>query len=249
MTDAPDLTPEQDAVRRLLADARHDAPTPPEVVAHLDATLASLVADRGEAPAASDAPSRPAPVADLAARRRRMAGIGLLAAAAVVVAGVAIGQGLPRMSSDDSAAGSAADGDMSTSQERDFGSQEDSGGADSGGAESESGAAEMGPESLKSTAPSPGAAYPTLSTADADLDQQLLGLRSDAGARRNPLASPSQPDAFCMLGIGPGRRLAAEIDGQPGVVVYSPRSGDAQEVALFVCGDGEPVRTLFLPLP
>ena len=60
MTDAPDLTPEQDAVRRLLADARHDGPTPPEVVARLDDTLASLVAERGEAPlAAGRSPHRP----------------------------------------------------------------------------------------------------------------------------------------------------------------------------------------------
>ena len=40
------LPPEQEAVRRLLADARHDGPTPPEVVARLDATLASLAAER-----------------------------------------------------------------------------------------------------------------------------------------------------------------------------------------------------------
>ena len=49
MTDSPDLTPEHDAVRRLLADARHDGPTPPEVVARLDETLAALVADRSPA--------------------------------------------------------------------------------------------------------------------------------------------------------------------------------------------------------
>ena len=47
MTQPPDhptgLPPEQEAVRRLLADARHDGPTPPEVVARLDAALSSVV--------------------------------------------------------------------------------------------------------------------------------------------------------------------------------------------------------------
>ena len=45
MTD-PALPPEQEAVRGLLAEARHDGPTPPEVVARLDETLASLRAER-----------------------------------------------------------------------------------------------------------------------------------------------------------------------------------------------------------
>jgi hypothetical protein len=245
MTDAPDLTPEQDAVRRLLADARHDGPTPPEVVARLDDTLAALVADRGPAPLAGEEHRPSAPVVDLGARRRRMAGVGLLAAAAVVVAGVAIGQGLPGMSGSDDA-GSTASSDMSTSQEQDAGAPQDSSGNDSGGAaDSESGAAETGPESLKSTAPAPDAAAPTLSTTDTDLDQELLDLQPLAGARR----SATVYDGFCLSGIGPGRRLAAEVDGQPGVVVYRPRSGDAREVAIFVCGSGEPVLTLDLPLP
>ena len=78
------LPPEQDAVRRLLADARHTGPPPPEVVARLDETLAALGRRAGDdarrALAAAASPTS-------AARRRRVAGIGLLAAAAVVVAG------------------------------------------------------------------------------------------------------------------------------------------------------------------
>jgi hypothetical protein len=52
-----------------------------------------------------------------------------------------------------------------------------------------------------------------------------------------------------MRGVGPGRRLLVEVDGQPGAVLYQPPSGDAQGVAIFVCGNGEPVRTLTLPAP
>ena len=122
MTDPTALPPEHEAVRRLLADARHDGPTPPEVVARLDETLASLVADRRDAPQ-----PHLAPVVDLGARRRRLAGMGLLAAAAVVVAGVAIGQGLPgTQSSGDS--GSAAGGDSAASAERDSSANDDDGG-------------------------------------------------------------------------------------------------------------------------
>ncbi|MCW2737850.1 hypothetical protein, partial [Nocardioides sp.] len=164
--------------------------------------------------------------------------------AAVVVAGVAVGQALPRMSgSDDAATSSAAGGDTATGQERGLSDDsDDSGGSDAGGGASDS--REMAPQTKQDAS-----AVPTVSTADADLDQELLALRPDVGARRSTLVAPEEPDAFCVLGIGPGRRLAAEVDGQPGVIVYKPRSGDAQEVAVFVCGNGEPVRTLVLPLP
>lgn len=235
MTDAPDLTPEQDAVRRLLADARHDGTTPPEVVERLDATLAALVSERQEAPAA--------PVVDLGARRRRVAGIGLLAAAAVVVAGVAIGQGLPQMSGDDAEAGSTADGDASTTRERE---PDDSG---QGGSDAGSSDSQLAPESLKSTAPTPEDVYPTLSSLAGDLEGALLDLRSTDPA---PSAEAGGVDALlaCDLrGIGGGRRVAAEVDGQDGVVVFRRPSGDLQDVAVYVCGDSDPVRTLTLPAP
>ena len=234
MTDPTGLPPEQEAVRRLLADARHDGPTPPDVVARLDAVLASLAAERGESSPAEDAS---APVVDLGARRRRTAGIGLLAAAAVVVAGVAIGQGLPLQGSSDS--GSAAGGDSATS-ERDLS-------ADSGDA---AGSQEMAPQAKQSPD-----AVPTITTSDPDLAAQLADLEPDTGASRRTFGSSEQSqavpryDAFCMQGIGPGRRVAADVDGQPGVLVFTPPSGDAQEVRIYVCGDGEAVRSLFLPLP
>ena len=240
MSDAPDLTPEQDAVRRLLAEVRHDGPVPPAVVGRLDDTLASLVAERAETAAEASAP-----VVDLGARRRRTAGIGLLAAAAVVVAGVAIGQGLPQMSGgNDSSAGSAAESDMSTAQEPEGRDSEDSGGADGGSSDSQ-----LAPEAMKSTVPSPAAGYPTLSTLAGDLDGELLDLRSVDPERS---AEPGVPDtlATCDLGgAGPGRRVAAEVDGQAGAVVFRRPSGDLQDVAIYVCGDAVPVRTLTLPAP
>ena len=124
MTESSGLPPEQEAVRRLLADARHDGPPPPEVVARLDDTLADLVAEH------APADTSPGRVVDMGSRRRRMAGIGLLAAASVVVAGGAIGQVLPRGGGDasDSSAGSASDSSLAEAptSEDDGGSGSDS---------------------------------------------------------------------------------------------------------------------------
>ena len=240
MTDPTALPPEQEAVRRLLADARHDGPTPPEVVARLDATLAELAAERGESTPAE--PTR-APVVDLGARRRRMAGIGLLAAAAVVVAGVAIGQGLPPMGGG-SDAGSAADGDAATSQRE---LNDDAGGGSDSGAATES--EEVGPQSLKSGTPAPVGAYPTLSSGDVDLDDQLLSLRRSYEA---PMAESATPDlrSDCDLrGTGRGRRVLVEVDGLVGAVVFRRADGASQQVDLYVCGDPTAVRTLTLPAP
>jgi hypothetical protein len=249
MTDAPDLTPEQDAVRRLLAEARHDGSPPPEVVARLDDALASLVAERGDAPltgapghraASSVVPS----VVDLGARRRRTAGIALLAAAAVVVGGVAVGQVLPRMAGSDDA-GSVAGGDTATSESRGLGAQEDSGGGSDGGSSD----AQLGPESLKSTAPVPDAAYPTLSSLAGDLDDDLLDLRARDSARTAEPGDASALGGCDVPGIGRGRRIVAQVDGQVGLVVFRRPHGATQQADLYVCSSPDPVRTLSLPAP
>jgi hypothetical protein len=79
-----ELTPAQEQrVRRLLAEARHDEPVPDDVAARLDDVLARLAAERAGSDHGATAP------VDLAAhaRRRRRLGAGLLVAAAAVVAG------------------------------------------------------------------------------------------------------------------------------------------------------------------
>lgn len=247
MTDAPDLPPEQDAVRRLLADARHRGATPPEVVTRLDEVLAGLVADRTPGTPASPedttAPTPPvAPVVDLGARRRRLAGVGLLAAAAVVVAGVAIGQVLPPTGGSDDSAASDAGGSAESFQD-----QQDQGGA---GADAQGGSSSQVAPQLKSGTAAPQPAPPSLSADDAGLADALLALRSTATSRR--AADPGTYDASGACTIptpGPGRRLVVEVDGEPGLVVYRrPAAGD-QTVALYVCGLADPVRSLTLPAP
>ena len=238
MTDSPRPTPEQEAVRRLLAESRHDGPTPPEVVARLDEALASLVAERGTAPLPSDEPV-PAPVADLGARRRRLAGVGLLAAAAVVVAGVALGQALPRSGDDTAGGGDTATADRGTSLAESARPDE--------GDDSSGGSAETAPESLKSTMVAPDAGLPTLSSVDPSLDQQVADLREDVA--RFQLGSTDALGRCELPATGSARRLAAQVDGQAGALVFQRPDGAAQRVAVYVCGVPEPVRTLTLPAP
>lgn len=121
MTD-PDRLPEhEEAVRRLLADARHDEPAPAEVVARLDDVLADLTAER----------RRAAPVVELgAARRRRRAASLVLAAAAVVAVGVGLDQVMSGVGQDASTSSTAGDADSET-----FRDPSESGGSTDDGAE------------------------------------------------------------------------------------------------------------------
>lgn len=245
MNDVPDLPPEHDAVRRLLADARHRGATPPEVVGRLDEVLAGLVAERTPGtplPAEEHADPAPqvAPVVDLGARRRRLASVGLLAAAAVVVAGVAIGQVLPTTGGSDDSAASDGGGASSTESLQDQGAA----GGDAGGSSSQ-----VAPQ-LKSQAVAPQPAPPSLSASDAGLADELVALRPTAVPRRAADLGVGDVSGTCSRGgTGPGRRVAVEVDGEPGLVVYRRPVADDQEVALYVCGVAGPVRTLTLPAP
>jgi hypothetical protein len=73
-------TPDEELVRRLLAEARHDEPMPADVAARLEGVLDDLAAERRPA----DVPVPPRRVHD--ARRRRRWAVGLVAAAAAVAA-------------------------------------------------------------------------------------------------------------------------------------------------------------------
>jgi hypothetical protein len=256
MSEPSGLPPEQEAVRRLLADARHDGPPPPDVVARLDETLASLTAERASqlaaGPAAGHDDRSPGRVVDLGSRRRRVAGIGLLAAASVVVAGVAIGQALPRDGNDSSGSSAGSQSDSSLAEAHaGGGSSGDSStgsGSDQGG---DSGSAsEPAPESLRSSPATPFAGVPSLSTADAGLEDQLLALRAKGATRRQQLATL---DALRGCDVPrPGRAaalVAAEVDGRTGVVVFRRPVGEAQGVELYECGEAVPVRTITLPAP
>jgi hypothetical protein len=255
MSESSGLPPEQDAVRRLLADARHDGPPPPDVVARLDETLASLVSERASESVSETTAGRttgnddrsPGRVVDLGSRRRRVASIGLLAAASVVVAGVALGQALPRGGDDagESSAGSASD--SSLAEPRDEGGDSS---ADAGGS---------GPDNLADSEArqpeesflQPGLTGPTLfSDDDEDIVPQLVALRPDVtdGSQR---LKTLQALRGCD-GVEPGPSAAvvsAQVDGESGLVVFRRPAGEFQDVELYACGNPVPLRTITLPAP
>ena len=235
------LTPQHDAVRRLLADARHTDVTPPEVVARLDDALAALVAERDAGTPASEeaGPVAPSTPVSIASRRRRVAGIGLLAAAAVVVAGLGLGQVLPRGGDDAGSADSATAG-----ASRDA-SADDSADSEGGLERSTEGSAGSGPESLRSYAPQSG--EPTLTSSDPALAGQLVRLRPQGVTFQGDASAVTSP---CLGPAGDGgRRVSVQLDGAPGVVVFRRPDGGTQRVELYTCAAPDPVRTLTVPAP
>ncbi|MDR6174261.1 hypothetical protein QE364_000758 [Nocardioides zeae] len=236
------------AVRRLLAEARHDEPVPPAVAARLDATLAGLRAERGgsTAPVAPPAlPPRPggdAPI-DLAAQRRRRRGSLLLAAAAaVVVVGVG-GVVVPRLggSGDDVTSfdsGGQSEGDPGTGQLPQQPSPE-------GNPEEE------GPDA--SALPPPTAEDRIVAAAGglAAYDGTLLdgdgrtlsssSLDDDLAALLGRVAADPEPAVPTGCGADPADGavgVVSELDGENVVVEVTPTPGGAA-VRVLGC-DGEP---------
>jgi hypothetical protein len=237
-----ELTPAQDdAVRKLLASARHTEPAPPDVVARLDAALAALNTDRLDTRA---------PVVTLASRRRRTAASLLLAAAAVVVAGVGIGQVLPSNdSASDSAGSTAAEVPESAMSDDDqMSAAEDSGGSAEADSGTGSGTDEKQSDSQMRTQSGAAAASPLATielTSDARLKPQVRALRPAA-----PFTSSYSADPACVLEPDAvGDHVSVTFDGDPGVLIYSAPVAGLQQVELYLCGQPGAVRSLRLRAP
>lgn len=251
----PVLDPETAAaVRRLLAEARHDEPAPPAVVARLDATLAGLRAERAAPPAPSaptppGLPPRPSgdvPV-DLAAHRRRRRGTLLLAAAAAVVAVGVGGVGVPQL-------GGSGDSSVSSDADSSPESQGDSG----AGQAPQQPAPDANAEEEPSTAPDPAVpertsearivvAADALATYEGSLlagDGRTLSsgsLDEDLAALLAAVAADPTPATPTSCGAGPADGavgVVSELDGENVVVEVTPTAGGA-DVRVLGC-DGEP---------
>jgi len=229
-----DLTPEEEQVRRLLADARHSEPMPEDVAARLDEVLAGL--REHPAPVVRTAPSG----ADLdAARRRRRVRSWVLAAAAVVVLGVGFNQvdwtGL-----------SAGDGDSASSD-----------------AVPDSAAGAEAPAESTEEDRDLRTAVRRLSSERFGEEVELLrATRATLSSDQAPLAA-SRPDGLdvfqdgeaeysvvCDLGrLGLGRAVPVRYDGERGWLVFRVPEGDTQVVDLYLCGRDEPTRSVTLPVP
>lgn len=247
MSDSHLSPDEDDAVRALLAAARHTDATPPDVVARLDAELAALTAERREERA-------PAPVVSLASRRRRTAATLVLAAAAVVVAGVGIGQVLPSTNSeDDASAGSAAD--TSTLEEAPMSAESDQ--ADGSDPETKAGSepdaggnseATQGETQLRVPASVP-VAVGALSSQTA-LKPQVRQVR--AAASRPASEQNYAADAACVLPPAESDEetvVSVTYDDVPGALVFRVPVAGAQQVDVFVCGETVAERSLTLRAP
>ena len=230
-----ELTPEQDeAVRRRLAEARHTGPIPADVAARLDEVLAGLSAEDAED--AEDA--APAPVLDLdtARRRRRNVGRVLVAAAAVIVAGVGIGQVVGTSgSSDDSSAGGAA----SVQQEAPDRGQ-------SQGIES----APAAPGTLAEQVP--------LQLTGDDLAQQVETQLTDLppAVQSQTLAGDSpalaDPSFSCQVSLDTAdgtRVIPAYVDGAAALLALGPAESGPQAARLVDCATGDDLASFDVTLP
>jgi hypothetical protein len=225
----PELTPDQEErVRRLLAEARHEGPIPDDVADRLDRVLGDL---------SRDEPSEEgrAGVVDLAARRRRRNAAALLAgAAAVIVAGFAVGQAIDVGDSADDAGSTAAE---PADREQSSDLAEAPGAGDAGG--------ESGAQALE-----PGAPLELHSkTLDQDVTDQL-SLARDTG-----VAKGTSPEALAAFGCataapaayGTGKFFAAYYDGIPALLALRPAAGETQRADVLECGTAAELGSVTLP--
>jgi hypothetical protein len=223
---------QQEQVRRLLAEARHDEPMPADVAERLDRVLADL----------ADEPGRSATVVRLADRRRRAARM-LVAAAAAVVVGVGGAQfvrGLGGSMESESTAGSAEEAPAASS--------------DAGAAAPEAlqgdGVSVTRPFELRSQRFARDARELQALTFDADATSE----DSDGGAPRGGAYDSSSLRRAAKQGMcepgdwGRGGFFPVVYDGAPGWMVLRPEAGDTQVADLFLCGSEQAVRSVTLPV-
>jgi hypothetical protein len=225
---------QQEQVRRLLAEARHDEPMPADVAERLDRVLAGL----------ADEPGRSATVVRLADRRRRAARM-LVAAAAVVAVGVGGAQfvsGMGGSMESESTAGSTEEEAPAAS-------------ADEGGAAPEAlqgdGVSITRPYELRSQRFARDAEELQALTFDADVASENDGdgaPRGGAAAYDSSLRRAAK-QSLCEPGDwGRGGFFPVVYDGAPGWMVLRPEAGDTQVADLFLCGSDQAVRSVTLPV-
>ena len=259
MTD--ELSSEQEAaVRRLLAQARHDEPVPADVAARLDDVLEGLVADEGaddlEVFDSGSAPAGTASVTELAGarRRRRNAGRLLLAAAAVVLGGVAVGPTLgSTVGGDSDDSGSAAD--VQADAPREAGDTA----AEQGAADSAGGATESQPQSGAASDLFSGLEVPVRLSSEsfeADVRRELRqgapdALRDAASSDFDglPLATTASGFACADGAYGQGAKLPAYYDSEAAVLVLRRPQNGLQRVDLLTCGTAYSLNSVELPAP
>lgn len=219
--------PDDERVSRLLADARHTEPLPPEVAARLDRTLEGLAEER-RTPVGSVAP-----VVDLAARRRRRLATGLVAAAAVVALGVSLPQIDLGGGSDSQSAGSAD----TAASEREGGSV----GREFASSEADSGDDAGDPTTGEAAEPNAPMATPA--------EVRPEAFKKDVAAARDHATEDAQA---ILCGEPPAdaeQVVPVRYADREGYVVFGVTEGGRQEVTLYLCPGGELTRRAVVPAP
>ncbi|MGL5808809.1 MAG: hypothetical protein ACRCYQ_02555 [Nocardioides sp.] len=230
---------EIEAVRRLLGEARATGPMPADVANRMDDLIASLAAE-----------SPPAPVVDLAARRRRRVGASLVAAAAVAVLGFSVPRVLPDRG--DPAATDAADSASAPAESDDRLAESDRG-ADAGGGRAAE--PEQAPRTgmLREAPPEPALA-PVIR-----VDHFRVDAAEIAGSLGAPAASVGEKSAPpCDIGVPAADRQAVAVsyDGKDAVLLVTERADGRRRAELYFCdqpapADGadrvRPARSALLP--
>ncbi|MCY7395773.1 MAG: hypothetical protein LH468_06375 [Nocardioides sp.] len=235
----PDGYPElsgarEDSVRRLLAEARHEEPLPPQVAARLDTLLGELVQAR----------SSQTRVGSLAQRRRQRRGVLLVAAAAAVVVGV-VG---PRLTGDPGG-GTASDSSRSGADGASSAESAESSPAQ-GSRESQELAPEEAPEGGPSSAPAGpapaagGVVVLSSATFVADVTR-VLGSRGSLEGDSSDLSLTGP--ACGSATYGAGRLLPAVYDGTSAVLALRPPTDGTQLVEVLACGSAEVLRSTTVP--
>lgn len=256
----PELTPSEEQVRRLLADARHTEPLPHDVAARLDGVLTGLAAERRDA---DQAARSVAVAADLAAARRRRTARNLLVAAAAIVA---IGVGMNSVDltvsgGDEDSAASDAGGDGAL-PEAATGPREGQAEADRGPALESPQDSELAdkPGRTTSTDGSVSSGYDsgTVVLSSARFGAQVRRLQADRKAAWETAAGGAVTDGLFSLGRDPlrpgcstrgwgeGLLVPARYDGDLGALVFREPRGETQVVDLYVCGNDDPLRSITL---
>lgn len=237
---ADGLTPEQEEVRRLLADARHAGPMPDDVVDRLDQVLAGLAADPANDPDEDRVAAPAAPVVSLASRRRRRATTALVAAAAVVAVGIGLGQVI----GDGVGGGGSADSSAASSDQ--------DGGATLDRQTAKRRSHRLGDSTMVFTMADSQPIRPQHFSADVQRVQKVLvtlgaySLSADA----IPTAPEAAASDVCVPTSGAaGTIVPVRYGRQRGVLVFGPVRGDSQVVELFACGNPEALRSVTLPAP
>lgn len=259
----PRLDPEQDEyVRRLLADARHDEPMPADVVDRLDDVLAGLTG--------------PAPVVrDLAAERRRRTVVRLLgAAAAVVVVGIGLGQldlGSGGGDADGGAAGGASVAEAPADVQRESAgvgvtreppvpsgrtplvvTGKDLRRLSAWRISDSTTLRDLAADSYSGEVP-PVPTAPSMA-AGRDDEVSLNGLEAELYAADEDRRSATDdlkrsPWFTCKKGpYGAGRLVAVQYRGNPAVVAVRPSTGDSLVVELLQCGTATVLRSVTVPM-